>query len=518
MNILPRIAAVLIATAMLGVAACGGGGGGGGGDITPPPPPPPPPDGGITRTGVAVAVGPIQDIGSVVVNGITYDTATADVRDDDDNPYIPTRDDDIGKMAVVTGTIEDDNSGAVATTVTIGDAVEGPVTLVEALPPLADGTEVNRLTVLGQFVHVTAATLFDDTPACPADLTQAVAVEVYGTPDADGVIQATFIECRDDSWDRQVEVNGIVSGHEPGAQTFMINALTVDYSSPGAIDNEFPGGQISNGDPVEVKAPVGDFNAANNTLVASIVDYKGNPFGGETELEGAHAEIEGFITEFTTQTRFRVSGIPVLVVDGAEFEGGDASDLGLNVKVEVEGEFDADDVLNATKVEIKSSTAIRVVGVLDATPTDNSLTILGITINTEAARTRFDDNSEAGLGDALTVDDLVEGDYLEVRGQEIPSGQITAMRLERDDPRPDGRTELRGFVTDAPTRPTLMVLGVQVTATSFTTYQDSRGAIEEPMLADEFWAAVGQGVLIDARGTETGERSLEAEELTLESE
>ena len=168
--------------------------------------------------------------------------------------------------------------------------------------------------------------------------------------------------------------------------------------------------------------------------------------------------------------------------------------------------------MNATKVEIKSSTAIRVVGVLDATPTGNTLTILGITINTEAVKTRFEDKIDGG---SLTVGDLAQGDYLEVRGQEIPSGQITAMRVERDDLR--DRTELRGFVTAA-SNPTLTVLGVTITTTSGTAYRDSRGETEVNMSAADFWAAVGPGVLIDARGTEMGAQALEATEVALEND
>ena len=413
----------------------------------------------------------------------------------------------MGKTVIVTGTIDDDNTNAVAATVTIDDAVEGPVTS-STLITLPDGNDVIELIVLGQRVHVTAATLFDDTPACPADLTQAVAVEVYGTPDASGVIQATFIECRDGTWDGVMEVHGVVSGLVAG-QSFMLNSLMVDYSGVGVLDDDFPGGQISNGDPVEAKGTV--YDAVTNTLTATSVDYEGNQFA---ENEGDHIELEGFITRFVSDTNFDVSGIPVTTITGTLFEGGDVSDLDVNVKVEVEGEFDANGVLNATKIEIKSSTAIRVLGVLDGDPNGSTLTILGITINTDAVRTRFEDKSEANV-DPLSVGDLALGDYLEVRGQEIPSGQITAMRVEREDS--DPRTELRGFVTAA-SNPTLTVLEVTISTDSGTVYRDSRGEIEEVMQADDFWAAVGSGVLIEARGAETGAQSLSATEVALESE
>ena len=53
-------------------AGCGGGGSG---DSFTPPPTTPPPTGGIGRNGVAV--GPITTFGSIVVNGVRYDTDAA---------------------------------------------------------------------------------------------------------------------------------------------------------------------------------------------------------------------------------------------------------------------------------------------------------------------------------------------------------------------------------------------------------------------------------------------------------
>ena len=62
---------ILICSVVLAFASgCGGGGGGGAA-----PPTTPPPVGGIGRTGIAV--GPIATFGSVVVNGVRYETGGA---------------------------------------------------------------------------------------------------------------------------------------------------------------------------------------------------------------------------------------------------------------------------------------------------------------------------------------------------------------------------------------------------------------------------------------------------------
>jgi len=490
MNALPKITIALLATAILSTVGCGGGGSGGG--VTPPPPPPP--SGGITRTGVAV--GPITGFGSVIVNGTTYNTDDATFTKDG---VAATQDDfSIGQVVLVKGSIDDDGGNATADTVEFDDAVEGPVSSVD--------NALNQIVVLGQTVQITAATSIDD--SCPGTLDGLLgvpAVEVSGLADANGVIEATRIECRDGTWDGVMEVNGLVSGHNAGAMTFMINGLEVDYSS-AAVDNFPMAGVINDGDPVEAKGMV----LNGDTLEATRVEFKGNRFADD---EGDHIEVEGFITRFVSATDFDVSGIPVTTNGSTTYEGGTAGDLGLNLKVEVEGEFNANGVLIATKVEIKTATAVRVTGNLDSV-NGSTLVILGITVNTDSLTTRFEDKSDADI-DPMSVGDLNTSDYVEIRGQEQPVGQITAMIVERDDP--DTRTELRGFVeAGGKNEPDLTVLGVTIVTNGGTVYRDSRGSSEAPMNAVDFWAAVQAGSLVDARGTETGDTTLTATELELE--
>ena len=490
MNTLPRIIVAFFATAILSTAGCGGGGGGGG--VTPPPPPPP--TGGITGTGVAL--GPITGFGSVIVNGVTYDTSSATFTKDGQ----PATQDDfsVGQVVLVKGTIDDDGTNAMADTVEFDDVVEGPVSSVD--------NALNQIVVLGQTVSITATTSIDD--SCPATLDGLLAVpavEVSGLADANGVIEATRIECRDGTWDGVLEVNGLVSGHNAGVMTFMINGLEVDYSG-AAVDNFPTAGVINNGDPVEAKGTAFD----GTTLDATRVEYKGNRFATD---DGDHAEIEGFITRFASASDFDVSGLPVTTTGTTTYEGGTAADLDLNLKVEVDGDFNASGVLVATKVDIKSATAIRVTGTLDAV-SGNTVTILGITVNTDPLKTRFEDKSGANM-DPLRVGDLTSGDYVEIRGQEMPVGQITAVLLERDDT--DTRTELRGFVeVGGKNEPDLTVLGVTIGTNGETLYRDSRGATDVGMSAVDFWAAVQEGSLVDARGTETGDTTLTATELELQ--
>lgn len=523
--LIAKIGTILALSSLL-LAGCGGGGGGGGGSVSPPPPPPPPPSGGITRTGVAFAAGPITGFGSVWVNGVEYNTDTAQfIRDDDDSALESEFKE--GETVIVKGTIEDDNSNAVAETVELDEIVKGPAT--EVVNP-------TTATVMGQTVNSDAGTWVDDScaPATFKDLTGLdtfFAVEVYGVVQDGGAITATRIECKQVGEVTEFEVNGIVSENDPGS-TFMINGLQVDYSATPLLQN-FPNGEPENDQPVEVKgpAPASFVDGTPPVLAASKVEYKGNRLDGN---EGDHYEIEGFITDFqaaadfsTAEFNLRVGNLLVAVAtdDNTDYEpvGASARDLNNGLKIEVEGEDNGSDQILATKIEIKSSTNIRVTGLVDAGSVGtDTFSVMDIVVNTIDGTTQFEDKSDSPSLDPTAIE---EGWYLEVRGQEKPAGQITAFRVERDDfdsTRTD-QFELRGFVTSktmptaTPTFGSLTILGVTVDTDSNTEYRD---VDDLPMLEADFWAAVTAGEsLVDAKGNQPDPSvaRILAEEMELES-
>jgi len=502
MNNQLRILGAALVMAVLTAAGCGGGGSGGDGVSPPPPPPPPPPSGGIIRTGVALGIGPVTGFGSVIVNGVTYNTDSATFTRDG---LAATQDDfSVGEVVLIRGTIDDNNANAVAESVEFDDNVEGPVTEI---------VDVSTIVVMGQTVRLTGTTSIDN--SCPASLDDPaiVAVEVSGTVDANGVIEATRIECKFSMAEvGEFEVDGVVSGHSAANKTFLINGLQVDYSSAAAIDNFPVSGVINNGDPVEAKGTEFDDGVNPPLLTATRVEYKGARFA---ENEGDHIEIEGFITRFASPTDFDVSGVPATEITGTTvYRGGSSTDLGLNLKIEAEGEFDAEGVLNSTRIEIKTATNVRVTGQVDSVSGD-VITILGIAVNTDPQTTRFEDKSSARV-DPFHVSDINMNNYVEARGQELPAGEITAFLVERDDFDPTGSlTELRGFVAQGgANRPTLTVLGVSID----TSEAVFRNANRDPITADDFWAAVSAGSLINAKGTETNTTALTASEVELEME
>jgi len=501
----------LIATIAASISACGGGGGappanpgGGGGPV-----------GGITGTGAFVSIGTISGFGSIIVNGVEYDTSTATFTIDGDTDV--SQDDlAVGDIVLVRGTIDDDNvSNGVAESVEFDDNVEGPIEAGSiSIDPL-DRT-AGTFVVLGQTVHFNFNTSFDDSisPASIDGLSDGDIVEVSGMEHSDGGITATRIELKTLQVGDLFEVTGIVAAPLTPGTSFMINSLVVDVATRSATFDNFPGGRdIAVGDLVEVKGE--QILGTNDELIATRVEFKGDRLNGD---DGDHMEIEGFITDLTDQQNFEVSHQAVVCDAGCTVttEGVAGGTLALNVKVEVKGQLE-NGVVVATSVDIRLGNAVRVTALMeepvnvDGDGNAVSVVLLGITFDVDN-RTRFEDKDGSAPIEIFNIKDLAMGDYLEVRGQEDGSGGVFAVLVERDDP--DTETILQGFVEPGgANKPMLDVLGVRVVTDGFTVFENDDGSIitnpDDPDFG--FWPRVGDGSLIKAKGqsaTVTGSLAL----------
>ncbi len=421
----------------------------------------------------------------MIVNGVTYDTNSASFTiDGEDGTQADLA---VGDVVVIVGTSTDGGS-PVASSVTFDDAVEGPIS---AIDPAAE-----TLIVLGQFVLVDAETSFDDSisPASLDGLAQNDVVEVSGFFLADGSISATRIEKKAPGG--QLEVTGRVSN--AGATTFEINGFVVDFSA--ATPLRFPNGMPENGQRVEAK---GSGLGSSGELLATEVEFKGDDLGED----GDEAEVEGYITVFTSATDFEVEGLRVTTTAQTVYENGTSGDLALNRKVEVEGDINADGVLVAESVEFKLNGELRIESLVEDVQSDR-LTVLGITIVVNAA-TRFEDDSDAEL-DVFNLSNVSVGDYVEIRAYD-DMGTITATLLEREDF--DGTVALRGFAENG-AAPSFEILGVTIETNVDTEFTDNDGV--SSLSASEFFERIeAGGRLVEASGVLNGS-IIEAEEVEFE--
>ena len=481
------------------LTACGGGGGGGGATTTPPGDDDP--VGGITGTGVLIAFGTVTGFGSIIVNGVEYDTSAATFTIDGN----PGFQDDlaVGDIVLVKGTIDDDSAIEIAESVEFDDNVEGPI---------ATGS-INMATgsfmVLGQQVVADAFTSFDDSisPASLDGLADDDVVEVSGHVKADGSIHATRIE--DKSVGGEFEITCTVT-EILEATMFKINGLTVDFTNALSVRN-FPGSRpVEAGDLVEAK---GALDSATQVLDATSLEFKGDRLIGD---DGDHFEVQGFITRFESADSvldFDVSNETMVLCDTnngctVTTEGAAVGTPAMGSKVEVKGQYEGS-VLVATSVDIRLGKAIRVTAIVDSfdnKPTslsdEGSMVLLGITFMVDGGdRTRFEDKSGQDP-EFSDISKIKAGDYLEVRGAVDGNGNLFAVIVELEelaDSTAEFDTIIQGFLQEDPATEPLTILGVIVDTNAATIFENENDdTISESM----FLGMIQAGSLIKAKGTD----------------
>ena len=442
--------------------ACGGGSGGGnegGGPIV-----------GIDRGGVTISQGPINGFGSVIVNGVRYSTTGASITIDDR----PGTEADLraGQVVRVEGTVDATGTSGTARSIAFNDDVEGPVQSIDAAAA--------QLVVLGQTVQVGRSTSFDDSisPRSLEGLAVGDRVEVSGLVNADGLISATRIERKPAL--ATVEVKGSASAVDSNARRFSINLLTVDYST--AQLSNFAAGAPVNGDLVEAH---GSLNAAG-VLIATRLERRSASLEGTTDDS---ADLEGLVTRYVSSVDFDVAGQRVTTTGTTVYQGGGAANLALGANVEVEGGFDANARLIASRIEFRRESNVEISALVDSVNvTAGSLVVLGVTVRTNAL-TRFEDHSDEDLP-RFSLADLRAGDYVELSAYDDGGGLLASL-LERDDA--DDRLEVEGPAS-AVAAPEFTIAGIRITTNDQTEFRNNDGG--SISAASFFAAAAGREVKV----------------------
>ena len=294
--------------------------------------------GGIGGTGISQ--GAITGFGSVFVNGVEFSTTGGTIITQNGNPSTES-DLRVGMVVVVHGTFDANGTTGTADRIDFNDDLEGPIQSIDS--------GAQTILVLGQTVKVDAGTRYQsDVTGVPVaglnDLEKENVIEVSGLLQADGTILATFIELKATSCSAgsEFEVKGTVSNLNTGNKTFNLGGATVNYSNAA-----LPPGGLSNGILVEVKietCPTGV------VLVASDVEGISSEISG---TEGTQLDLEGFVTRFDSPADFDVNGQPVSTDASTVYEGGTSNNLGLNVRLEVEGQLNANGVLIANRISFE---------------------------------------------------------------------------------------------------------------------------------------------------------------------
>ncbi|MFM2056589.1 MAG: hypothetical protein RLY71_974 [Pseudomonadota bacterium] len=404
-----RLLQVLLGSVAVGalVVACGGGVGSTGT--------------GATSNGT-YSNGTVSGFGSVIVNGVRYDTSSVQVVDDDEGST-SSNDSALAlgmevevEAGVLTRTTDGSLPSAHASRIAYGSALLGPVGNLNA----AAGT----LTVLGQSVIVTDATVFD------ASLTGGLAalhdgdvINVHGLYDkVSGVTTASRIEVKAGTVPSFYRLRGLVSELDAVAKSLRIGGQLVSYAAADA-------GQISaglaNGQVVRAKLKTTAAAGVWQAVRIKSAEHK------LREHEAHEAELEGVVTVFTSRAVFEVNGLPVDASGAAVvFSNGTAADLAAGVRVEVEGTI-SNGVLVATKVEFRKSTTdhqreFEFHGAISALETTlKTFALRGSTIDYSGSGVIFQRGGETNLANGVKV---------EVKGTRSADGtHIVATRIKFED-------------------------------------------------------------------------------------
>lgn len=216
----------------LTLSACGGGStdSGGGQDTA-----------GIGGSGF-VSSGTITGFGSVIVNGVRFNTDSA--KFNIEGVKGAETDLGLGMIVQVQGTINSDGTTGTATAVYFDDELQGPITEITAFDA---ASKTRSFKLLGTTVIIDNNTTFDTDEGVPTgttfnlkDIKNDNNVEISGLFNADGALIATRVELKDITFDTAsiVEIEGKVS--ELTATGFKIGNINIDNSN--AKLNSFPSG------------------------------------------------------------------------------------------------------------------------------------------------------------------------------------------------------------------------------------------------------------------------------------
>ena len=376
-----------LAALLLALSACGGG-----------------VETGGTGAGAYVQ-GPISGFGSVIVGGVRFDDRSAVIEDPDGT--VRRREDlRLGmRVEVESGPIGDDGSGgrvATATRVRLASELLGPVEFIDAT-----GT---RLTVLGQLVRLTPATVVDGLAVGATALQVGDVVEVHGFFAATEGYLATRVERRNPA-PASYRVRGLVRDLDTRARTLRIGLQVFDLGTvgvpPGLANDQFV--RLSLTAQIDGRWPV--------TAISVI-----SPSAGDRD----EAEVEGLITAFTSATQFAVNGIRVDASQATFMDP--SSGLREGVRVKVRGLSRAG-VLAATTVDIRSDDDGFIEGVDlrgaigSVNAAAQTFTLLGSVV--------FHGTQPAPHFDGGDARDLLTGRLVRVRGNLSPDRtRVIATRIE----------------------------------------------------------------------------------------
>lgn len=384
---------------------------------------------GIEGTGdrveLASAYGTVSGFGSIYVNGVHFDTDTAEV--EIAGEVASEEELVVGMVVDVVGEIDSNGKTGVAQKIRAERVLRGVIEEVDEI-----GSGRKAIYVLGQVVYVNEdATVVGTTFT---ELAPGLGVDVSGFVTDNGLITATYIAKQnlDISVDA-LEVEGYISTVDEAAETFTLKNLTVEIA--GA---RFVGGtarDLAMGRRVHV---VGTLVEDGKTLQASHIE-----FIAKAIENGRSVSLEGVIRNLLASEEFTLQGVRV-DIRTARIENGTLNEIETGAQVVAFGSL-IEGVLKAERIRIKPLNTERFRGAVTNIDLANKTFILRDLEFQVTRYTQFKDESRS-MERHFNFENLRSGEEVEVFA--VSDGNILqATRITRRDTDAGPRESLRGVVT-----------------------------------------------------------------------
>jgi hypothetical protein len=303
-----------------------------------------------TPTAAALSSGTISGLGSIIVNGVRYETVGSQVLDADDGNTAITTPLRIGM------TVSVEQSGTDSVTLR---PIAGKILVQSGIKGLANYTG-STLTVAGMPVTTNTTTILLDTTGAVTSLASlnTQSVEVYGLPQADGSFLATLVEA--ETGLVNVQVVGTVQSMDTTTKTLVLGAtaapITVSYASIT------PPSGLATGSVIVVKAAT---SATANTYAATSMQIRSGTastytsyasnYSGTTGVHNERNELYGAVSDKAlTYSGATVTGC-TLKIQGIQVQASSPSlcaSIANGTYVEAKGTL-SNGVLTATKIEFE---------------------------------------------------------------------------------------------------------------------------------------------------------------------
>jgi hypothetical protein len=448
---------MLLAALVVGAVACG-----------------PAPDGGSRvagggtgGTGITngVSHGSITGFGSIILNGVRFDTTKASITRD--GVAIGEHELRIGMTVEALGRIETSASG-VADAIVVAPSIRGPI----------ESTGSGYFVVLGQTVVLNDLTRFDANVPAAANLSTGDFVEVHGFSKAPGIVSARLVQRRAPSLTYLLQ--GLISAHDVTANTFTIGTLTVNYGA--AVIDAMPSGDWTGMDVTAIGTQCASAPVCTTLAAGRVVPRRLTMADAET------VELEGFVTTTSLPSEFLIGNQPVRIDASTLFSGGTVVDIALGTRVEVEGRLVAGTV-EARRVIYQDNIHLKL----------NALTVnLGLGTLTLAGlpgiTVQIDSQTQYG-GLLSGLGDIGLATHLRVQGRTIGSSTVLATRIEAS---LFDNVAILQAPAESVSGSIVILLGRSINADAVSVYKNVRGDV---ISREAFLTELAVGRLVRATGS-----------------